>query len=62
MNPDDLDPPKPQPLPVAPNLDEMSVEALNAYLDDLEAEKDRVRQAIAAKTAARADADSVFRF
>ncbi len=60
MNPDDLDPPKP--LPVAPNLEVLSIEALNAYLDDLEAEKDRVRRAIAAKNKAREGADSVFKF
>ena len=47
--------------PVKKNLDVMSVEALGEYIAALEAEIERVRAAIAAKNAARAGAESVFK-
>ena len=41
-------------------LDDMSVEALNAYGNQLEAELERVRGAIAAKQDYLSEADSLF--
>lgn len=58
---EDEDPPKPkglQPL----DLDVMSVEALNEYIAELEAEIARVRDKIAGKQDARGAAESVFKF
>lgn len=60
MDTDDLDPPRPVLEPV--NLEVMSIEALEAYIGDLEAEIGRARDAIAGKRSARNDADAVFKF
>ena len=43
------------------NLDVMSVDALNGYIADLEAEIARARDAISNKQSARAAADAVFK-
>lgn len=47
--------------PQKKNLEIMSVEALKAYIAELEAEIARTREAIALKEKARAGADSVFK-
>lgn len=59
MDAEDLEPKKQKPPPR--NLDEMSIEALHAYIAELEAEIERVRQSIGAKEKARAGAEGVFR-
>lgn len=59
MDFDDLEPQHQKPKPK--NLDEMSIEALEEYIGDLETEIARARQVIAAKRAAQSDADSVFK-
>jgi len=59
MDLDDLEPRNEKPEPR--NLDVMSIEALDEYIAELEAEIARIRQAIAAKKDARAGADSVFK-
>ncbi|MDP6785727.1 MAG: DUF1192 domain-containing protein [Rhodospirillales bacterium] len=59
MDLDDLEPRNKKPEPR--NLDVMSIEALNEYIGELEAEIARIRHAIAAKEEARAGADSVFK-
>ncbi len=59
MDFEDLEPRAKKPDPV--NLDIMSVEALNDYIAELEAEIARVREAIAHKQASRASAEDVFR-
>lgn len=56
---DDLEPIRV--IPDKPVLDEMSIEALNDYIAELESEVARVRRAIELKVAARGDADSVFK-
>lgn len=59
MEPEDMLPrtAKPQ----ARNLDPMSVEELEAYIAELEAEIARVRQDIEKKTRHRSSAESLFR-
>ncbi len=59
MDPDDLEPRK----KVADrrNLEPMSVEELVAYIEDLEAEIVRAKNAITAKKTLRSGADSLFR-
>lgn len=47
--------------PQKKNLEIMSIEALKAYIAELEAEIARTREAIALKEKARAGADSVFK-
>ncbi len=47
--------------PQKKNLEIMSIEALKAYIGDLEAEITRTREAIALKEKARTGADSVFK-
>ncbi len=47
--------------PQKKNLEIMSIEALKAYIGELEAEIARIREAIALKEKARAGADSVFK-
>ncbi|PIW27792.1 MAG: DUF1192 domain-containing protein [Rhodospirillales bacterium CG15_BIG_FIL_POST_REV_8_21_14_020_66_15] len=59
MDADDLEPRKKKPEPK--NLDVMSIEALNEYIGELEAEIARVREVIKAKEAARQSADSFFK-
>jgi len=59
MDLDDLEPRNKKPEPR--NLDVMSIEALDEYIAELEAEIARIRQAIAAKKDARAGANSVFK-
>ncbi|MEQ9575079.1 MAG: DUF1192 domain-containing protein [Rhodospirillales bacterium] len=59
MDTDDLEPQKKK--PDLKNLEVMSIEALNDYLADLEAEIARVRETIKAKEAARQSADSFFK-
>ncbi len=56
---DDLEPQKKK--PELKNLEVMSIEALNDYIGDLEAEIARVRETIKAKEAARQSADSFFK-
>ena len=59
MDTDDLEPIK---VKVAPkNLDEMSIEALEEYIAELEAEISRVRKAIAGKEGAQATAETFFK-
>ena len=55
----DLEPRKPKPKPK--NLDEMSIEALQEYIEEIEAEIERVQEAISAKKSARVGAESVFK-
>ncbi len=59
MEPQDLEPrhAKPKPKP----LDALSVEELEAYIADLEAEIARARAAIAAKQSHRSSAEALFR-
>jgi uncharacterized small protein (DUF1192 family) len=59
MDLDDLEPRNQKPEPK--NLDVMSIEALDEYITELEAEIARVCQAIAVKKDARDGADSVFK-
>jgi uncharacterized small protein (DUF1192 family) len=59
MNTDDLEPQKQKPAPK--NLEEMSIEALGEYIDELEAEIARVREAIKGKKSALTDADNFFK-
>jgi len=59
MNTDDLEPIRV--IPDKPVLEEMSIEALNDYIAELEQEIERVRAAIALKNVARGDAESVFK-
>ncbi len=59
MDEDDLQPRAAKPAPK--NLKTMSVEGLNEYIAELEAEIDRARAAIAVKEEARGDAQSYFR-
>jgi uncharacterized small protein (DUF1192 family) len=56
---EDLTPRAQKPKPK--NLAEMSIEALEEYVAELEAEIARTREAIAEKRKARAGAESVFR-
>lgn len=59
MDTDDLEPQKQKPAPK--NLEEMSIEALGEYIEDLEAEIARVQEAIKGKKGAHADADQFFK-
>jgi len=59
MDLDDLQPPKKKPEPK--NLEELSIEALGEYIAELEAEIERVREAIRGKEAARQGADAFFK-
>ena len=59
MDSDDLEPKKKKPAPK--NLEEMSIEALQEYIAEMEAEIARVREAIAGKEDARAGADQFFK-
>lgn len=61
MEEDDLTLQHVKPKPKPRNLALMSIEALDDYIADLEAEIARARDAIAAKQTARGDAESVFR-
>lgn len=59
LDPEDI---APRPARPAPRLlDPLSVDELEAYIGELEAEIARVRQAIAAKRGHRSAAESVFR-
>jgi len=57
---DDDEVPKPRSFE-AKNLEPLSIAELNDYIDELESEIERARQAIAAKTGQRGAADSIFR-
>ena len=59
MDIDDQEPLKTKSRPV--NLEIMSLDALQAYITDLEAEISRARSEIAAKEIARQGAEEVFR-
>ena len=59
MDPDDLEPRKPQRAPL--NLDGLSVEELEQYIAELTAEIDRVKSKLAAKRAHLTAASSLFR-
>lgn len=59
MEQDDLEPRKK--VAERRNLEPMSVEELEVYIDDMEAEIVRVRNAIAAKRSVRNGAESLFR-
>ena len=59
MDADDLEPKRPAGGPK--NLEAMSIEALEDYISELEAEIKRARAMVASKQAARASADSVFK-
>lgn len=55
---DDEDKPKQVP---QPKLEEMSIEALGEYIDELKAEIARAEEAIATKQGIRGEADSLFK-
>ena len=55
----DLEPQKEKPKPK--NLDEMSIEALGEYIEELQTEIARAEEMIAMKKKAREGADSVFK-
>ena len=59
MDTDDQEPLKTKSTPM--NLEIMSIDALRAYITDLEAEISRARSEIAAKEIARQGAEEVFR-
>ncbi len=59
MDTDDLEPEKKK--PEQKNLEELSIEALEEYIADLEAEIARVREAIAGKQDARKGAETFFK-
>lgn len=59
MDTDDLEPMTPK--GGKKDLDEMSIEALGEYIDQLKAEIARAEGAVEAKKAARAGADAFFR-
>ncbi len=59
MDLEDLEPKAKE--PQKKNLEILSIEALKAYIAELEAEIARTREAIALKEKARAGADSVFK-
>ncbi len=59
MDAQDLEPRKVKPKPR--NLDELSIEALDEYIAELEAEIARVRSAIDEKQSARSGAEQAFR-
>lgn len=59
MNTDDLEPEQKKPEPK--NLEEMSIEALEEYIAELEAEIARVREAIGGKEVARSGAEQFFK-
>jgi len=59
LNEDDLEPKKEKPKPR--NLEIMSLEALNKYIEELEDEINRVNLEIKAKEAARKGAELFFR-
>ncbi len=58
MDPEDLEPKTKKPAPK--NLEVMSIEALQEYVGELEAEIARVRETIAAKEKARVGAETLF--
>lgn len=59
MDADDLEPQKKA--KPKKDLEVMSIEALQEYIEELEAEISRVRDSIASKEDARASAESVFK-
>ena len=59
MDTDDLEPKKKK--PEQKNLEVLSIEALGEYIDDLEAEIRRVRDAITGKQEARKGAETFFK-
>ena len=59
MDADDLEPRKEK--PKRKDLESMSIEALNDYVGELEAEIERAKLMIAGKEKARSSADSVFK-
>ena len=59
MDTDDLEPEKKK--PKLKDLEEMSIEALQEYIAEMEAEIARVREAIAGKEDARTGAEGFFR-
>lgn len=59
MDTDDLEPIRPKPEPK--NLEVMSIEALQEYIEELKGEISRAQEMIAMKEAARSDADSFFK-
>ena len=59
MDTDDLEPQKQKPAPK--KLEEMSIEALGEYIDELEAEIARVHEAIKGKKSALTEADHFFK-
>ena len=59
MDTDDLEPQKQKPAPK--KLEEMAIEALGEYIDELEAEIARVRETIKGKKSALTDADHFFK-
>ncbi len=61
MDTDDLEPRAPKTKPKPKDLDVMSVEALEEYIGELQAEIDRVQEKIAEKQSARNAAESVFK-
>lgn len=59
MDPDDLEPRKK--VPERRNLEPMSLEELSLYIEDLQTEILRVKEAIVAKKSVRNGAESLFR-
>ncbi len=61
MDSDDLEPQHQKKKPAPKNLEEMSIETLEEYIAELEAEIARIREAIAGKQDARAGAEQFFK-
>ena len=59
MDADDLEPRAQK--PALKDLDEMSIEAIGAYIEDLKVEISRAETAVAAKIAARDGANAFFK-
>lgn len=59
MSFDDLEPQKKK--PALKNLEELSIEALHEYIEEMETEINRVRDAIKTKEAAREGAEAFFK-
>jgi len=59
MDTDELEPRKAKPAPV--DLETMSIEAIGDYIEGLQGEIERAKQAIARKQNAKSAADSFFR-
>ncbi len=61
MDAEDLEPQHKKQKPPPVNLEVLSIEALGEYIEELEAEIERVRAAITQKESARAGAETFFK-